>query len=54
MDTLKEVGRTFGRTKYSSVGSAIERLKDEMSRNRGLRKLVVELERQLSKNQEQI
>jgi len=49
--TLVDIGREFNVTKYSSVSSAIERVKRELSRDGKLRRQVAELEREFSQRQ---
>jgi len=52
-DKLEEVGRQFGIAKYSSVSSAIEKMKREISEDRKLRSRVKEIEETLTKSQQQ-
>jgi REP element-mobilizing transposase RayT len=52
-DSLKEIGQRFGLDKYSSVSSAIERMKALISKDRKLRARVERLFLELSKSQEQ-
>jgi len=44
---LKDIGNCFGMNSYSSVGSVITRIKQEMIRNRHLRQKVEEVEKLL-------
>jgi REP element-mobilizing transposase RayT len=44
---LKDIGNCFGMNSYSSVGSVITRIKQEMIRNRNLRQKVEEVEKLL-------
>ena len=53
-EKLEEIGRQFGITKYSSVSSAIEKLKREISAERKLRVRVKNIEKILYNSQEQI
>jgi hypothetical protein len=52
-DSLKQIGQRFGLDKYSSVSSAIERMKALISKDRQLRDRVERLLLELSKSQEQ-
>jgi chromosomal replication initiation ATPase DnaA len=52
-DSLKEIAKEFGMSKYSSVSSAIERMKELVAKDRKQRKKVEKLESLLSKSQEQ-
>jgi len=50
-DTLKVVGEVFGITKNSTVSSSVERVKYEMSRDKGIRLRIEELIQILSNSQ---
>ncbi len=52
-EKLEEIGRQFGIAKYSSVSSAIEKMKREMSVNRKLRLRVKDIEKTLFNSQQQ-
>ena len=52
-DSLKQIAKEFGISKYSSVSSVIERLKELVAKDRKLRKRVEKLISLLSKSQEQ-
>ena len=52
-DSLKQIGEQFGIRKYSSVSSAIERLKLVIAEDHKLRKRVDRIVSALSKSQEQ-
>ncbi len=51
-DRLKEIGNTFGISGYSTVSSAVQRVKVGMERDEGLRKRVHNLISLFSKSQE--
>lgn len=53
-EKLEEIGRRFGISKYSSVSSAIEKMKREMSMDRKLRMRVKNIENRLLNSQQQI
>ncbi|EFK08479.1 bacterial DnaA protein helix-turn-helix domain protein [delta proteobacterium NaphS2] len=50
-EKLEEIGRQFGIAKYSSVSSAIEKMKREVSANRKLRLRVKDIEKTLFNSQ---
>lgn len=50
-DTLKEVGEVFGINKNSTVSSCVDRVKYEMSRDKGIRLRVEELIQILNNSQ---
>ena len=54
-EKLEEIGRQFGIAKYSSVSSAIEKMKREISEDRKLRSRVkeIEIEKMLINSQQQ-
>jgi len=52
-EKLEEIGRQFGFDKYSSVSSAIEKMKREISVNRRLRLRVKDIEKTLCNSQQQ-
>ncbi len=52
-ESLNEIARDLNVNKYSSVSSMIERTKDQMSRDRKLRKRVKQLKDELQMSQEQ-
>ena len=52
-EKLEEIGRRFDIAKYSSVSSAIEKMKREMSVNRKLRLRVKDIEKTLFNSQQQ-
>jgi REP-associated tyrosine transposase len=52
-EKLEEIGRQFGIAKYSSVSSAIEKMKREISVNRKLRLRVKDIEKTLLNSQQQ-
>ena len=52
-DSLKEIGEQFQMDKYSSVSSAIERMKALIANDRRLRSRVEKLVLMLAKSQEQ-
>ena len=52
-DSLKQVAKEFGMSKYSSVSSVIERMKELVAEDRKLRKRVEKLTAVLSKSQKQ-
>ena len=47
-EKLEEIGRQFGISKYSSVSSAVEKMKSDISADRNLRVRVKNIERILS------
>ncbi len=53
-EKLEEIGRQFGISKYSSVSSVIEKMKEEMSMDRKLRMRVKNIENRLLNSQQQI
>ncbi|MBL7174376.1 MAG: hypothetical protein ISS66_01000 [Desulfobacteraceae bacterium] len=53
-EKLEEIGRQFGIAKYSSVSSAIERMKREISVDRRLKARVKSIEKILENSQQQI
>jgi chromosomal replication initiation ATPase DnaA len=53
-ERLEEIGRQFGISKYSSVSSAIEKMKRDISANRKLRVRVKNIEKTLYNSQQQI
>jgi chromosomal replication initiation ATPase DnaA len=50
---LKKIAKDFGMSKYSSVSSVIERMKELVAKDRKLRKRVEKLISLLGKSQEQ-
>jgi REP-associated tyrosine transposase len=52
-EKLEEIGRQFGIAKYSSVSSAIEKMKREISVNHKLRLRVKDIEKTLLNSQQQ-
>lgn len=52
-DSLKKIAKDFGMSKYSSVSSVIERMKELVAKDRKLRKRVEKLISLLGKSQEQ-
>ena len=52
-EKLEAIGRQFGIAKYSSMSSAIEKMKREISANRKLRLRVKEIEKTLLNSQQQ-
>ena len=52
-DSLNQIAEEFGMSKYSSVSSVIERMKELVAKDRKLRKRVEKLISFLSKSQEQ-
>ncbi len=52
-DSLKEVGEVIKIYKYSKVCSIVERVKQEMGRNKNLNKRIEELNKKNSKSQRQ-
>jgi len=52
-EKLEEIGRQFGIAKYSSVSSAIEKMKREISVDRNLRFRVKNIEKTLRNSQQQ-
>jgi len=52
-DTLKQIGEEFQIKKYSSVSSAIERMKVRISKDRKMAKRLKELSQKFDKSQEQ-
>lgn len=53
-EKLEVIGRQFGISKYSSVSSVIEKMKEEMSMDRKLRMRVKNIENRLLNSQQQI
>jgi chromosomal replication initiation ATPase DnaA len=53
-EKLEEIGRQFGISKYSSVSSAIEKMKRDISADRRLRVRVKNIEKTLYNSQQQI
>ncbi len=53
-EKLEEIGRQFGISKYSSVSSAIEKMKRDISADRKLRVRVKNIEKTLYNSQQQI
>ncbi len=53
-EKLEEIGRQFGISKYSSVSSAIEKMKRDISVDRKLRVRVKNIEKTLYNSQQQI
>ncbi|MCJ7687336.1 MAG: hypothetical protein MUO68_23905 [Desulfobacteraceae bacterium] len=52
-DTLKHVGEQFGIEKYSTVSSIVERVKNEMKADKGLKKRIQNLAEKITKSQRQ-
>ena len=52
-DSLKKVGEVFGIKKYSTVSSIVERVKEEIGRNRKFKKRIHELTGNFIKSQRQ-
>ncbi len=52
-DTLKQVGEQFGIEKYSTVSSIVERVKDEMKVDKGLKKRIQNLAGKIIMSQRQ-
>jgi chromosomal replication initiation ATPase DnaA len=53
-EKLEEIGRQFGISRYSSVRSAIEKMKRDISADRKLRVRVKNIEKTLYNSQQQI
>ena len=53
-EKLEEIGRQFGISKYSSVSSAIEKMKRDISADRKLRVRVKNIEKTLYNSQQQV
>ncbi len=53
-EKLEEIGRQFGIAKYSSVSSAIEKMKRDISADRSLKARVKDIEKMLQNSQQQI
>ena len=53
-EKLEEIGRQFGITKYSSVSSAIEKMKRDISADRNLRMRVKNIEQTFYNSQQQM
>jgi len=52
-DTLKHVGEQFGIEKYRTVSSIVERVKNEMKADKGLKKRIQNLDEEITKSQRQ-
>jgi chromosomal replication initiation ATPase DnaA len=52
-DSLEEIGREFKVTKYSSVSSVIERMKERIAKNRSLKTRIERLKEEINMSQEQ-
>ncbi len=52
-ETLATIGRYFGIAKYSTVSSAVERVRTKKDQDRSLRKLLEKIEKELYKGQRQ-
>ena len=50
-DDLEEIGREFNISRFSSVGSVVERMRGKMSGNRQLRKRFMEIKTTLQMSQ---
>ena len=47
-DSLEQIGREFKMAKYSTVSSVIERTRDQISKNRKLKKQVERLKEEIN------
>lgn len=52
-DTLKQVGEQFGNDKYSTVSSIVERVKNGMKADKGLKNRIQNLAEKITKSQRQ-